>query len=136
LPRGLGAVLQVDPDRLVDSSSIEGVVGLNMPELVVIDANALATWLALEAANVWWTVDGETTLEGQLDLPCTGSDLAIAVRKHGGELVVLVPIMARLAPACAILAHSPCGTRMERVSSSSRGNRNRTIAGWSPRMST
>jgi hypothetical protein len=62
-----------------------------MPELVVIDANALATWLALEAANVWWTVDGENTLEGQLDLPCTGSALAAAVREHGGELVVLVP---------------------------------------------
>ena len=54
----------------------------------VIDANALAAWLAKDAAEVWWTVDGEINLEAQLDLPCTGSDLATAVRTHGGELVV------------------------------------------------
>ena len=54
----------------------------------MIDANALATWLAKEAGDIWWTVDGETSLEAQLDLPCTGSDLAAAVRKHGGELLV------------------------------------------------
>jgi hypothetical protein len=62
-----------------------------MPERVVIDANTLATWLAKDAADVLWTVDGEDNLEAQLDLPCTGSDLATAVRKHGGELLVLVP---------------------------------------------
>jgi len=62
-----------------------------MSEHVVIDANALATWLAKDAAEVLWTVDGENTLEAQLDLPCTGSDLATAVRKHGGQLLVLAP---------------------------------------------
>lgn len=62
-----------------------------MLEQVVIDANALATWLAKNAADVLWTVDGENNLEAQLDLPCTGSDLATAVRKHGGELLVFVP---------------------------------------------
>jgi hypothetical protein len=60
-------------------------------QVVVIDASALASWLAKTAADVRWTVDGETNLEAQLDLPCTGSDLADAVRKHGGELLVLVP---------------------------------------------
>jgi len=62
-----------------------------MPEQVVIDAHTLATWLAKAAADVLWTVDGENNLEAQLDLPCTGSALAAAVRKHGGELLVLVP---------------------------------------------
>jgi hypothetical protein len=62
-----------------------------MPERVIIDANALAAWLAREVADVLWTVDGENHLEAQLDLPCTGSALATAVRKHGGELLVLVP---------------------------------------------
>jgi hypothetical protein len=57
----------------------------------IIDANALASWLAREGGDVRWTVDGEATLEAQLDLPCTGSDLGDAVRKHGGELLVLVP---------------------------------------------
>jgi len=62
-----------------------------VPEQVVINANTLATWLAKYAADVLWTVDGENDLEAQLDLPCTGSDLAAAVRKHGGELLVQVP---------------------------------------------
>ena len=57
----------------------------------IIDANALASWLAREGDDVRWTVDGEASLEAQLDLPCTGSDLGDAVRKHGGELLVLVP---------------------------------------------
>jgi hypothetical protein len=56
---------------------------------VMIDANALANWLAKSAGSVLWTVDGEDTLEAQLDLPCTGSDLAVAVRRRGGELLVL-----------------------------------------------
>jgi hypothetical protein len=58
---------------------------------VIIDANSLANWLAKSAGDMRWTVDGEASLEAQLDLPCTGSDLADAVRKHGGELLVLVP---------------------------------------------
>jgi len=69
-----------------------------MTEQVVIDANALATWLAKDAADVLWTVDGENNLEAQLDLPCTGRDLASAVRKHGGELLVLVPHHGSLGP--------------------------------------
>jgi hypothetical protein len=60
-------------------------------QLVAIDAGVLADWFAKNAADASWTVDGETNLEGQLDLPCTGSDLAEAMRKHGGELLVLVP---------------------------------------------
>lgn len=56
----------------------------------IIDANALASWLARQGGDVRWTVDGEASLEAQLDLPCTGSDLGDAVRKHGGELLVLV----------------------------------------------
>jgi hypothetical protein len=60
-----------------------------MSQQVVIDASVLAGWLANNAADVRWTVDGESTLEAWLDLPCTGSDLADAVRKHGGELLVL-----------------------------------------------
>lgn len=59
-------------------------------QVVAIDAGVLADWFAKNAADAFWTVDGETNLEGQLDLPCTGSDLAEAVRKHGGELLVLV----------------------------------------------
>lgn len=58
---------------------------------VIIDANTLASWLVRDAGDVRWTVDGEASLEAQLDLPCTGSDLGDAVRKHGGELLVLVP---------------------------------------------
>jgi hypothetical protein len=60
-------------------------------QVVAIDAGVLADWLAKNAADAFWTVDGETNLEGQLDLRCTGSDLAEAVRKHGGELLALVP---------------------------------------------
>jgi hypothetical protein len=60
-----------------------------MSQQVVIDADVLAGWLAEKAADVRWTVDGESNLEAWLDLPCTGSDLAEAVRKHGGELLVL-----------------------------------------------
>lgn len=60
-------------------------------QAVVLDAGVLANWLAKNAGDVFWTVDGEMSLESQLDLPCTGSDLADAMRKHGGELLVLVP---------------------------------------------
>ena len=60
-------------------------------QLVTIDAALLANWFVKNAPDVLWTVDGETNLEGELDLPCTGSDLANAVRKHGGQLLVLVP---------------------------------------------
>lgn len=60
-----------------------------MSELVVIDADTWAAWLAKDAADVRWTVDGDDNLEAQLDLPCTGSELADAVRKHGGELLML-----------------------------------------------
>ena len=62
-----------------------------MSEHVIIDANVLANWLAHSAGSVLWTVDGEDTLQAQLDLPCTGGDLAAAVRRHGGELLVLTP---------------------------------------------
>lgn len=55
-------------------------------ESVTIDANSLASWF--EAADAWWTVDGEEMLAAELDLPVTGSDLAEAVRKHGGEVLV------------------------------------------------
>ena len=65
---------------------------------VIIDASALASWLAGEGGDVRWTVDGEASLEAQLDLPCTGSDLGHAVRKHGGELLVLVPHQVSLVP--------------------------------------
>ena len=60
-----------------------------MSQQVVIDAAVLAGWFAENAADVRWSVDGESNLEAWLDLPCTGSDLADAVRKHGGELLVL-----------------------------------------------
>ena len=61
-----------------------------MQERVIIEASAFASWLAQDAGDVLWTVDGENNLEAQLDLPWTGSDLAAAIRKHGGELLVLV----------------------------------------------
>lgn len=53
---------------------------------VTIDVNALASWFA--AADAWWTVDGEEMLAAELDLPVTGSDLAKAVRKHGGDILI------------------------------------------------
>jgi hypothetical protein len=67
----------------------------------IIDANTLASWLAREGGDVRWTVDGEASLEAQLDLPCTGSDLGDAVRKHGGELLVLMPHHGSVVPAGA-----------------------------------
>lgn len=60
-------------------------------QVVLIDAGVLANWLVKNAGEVLWTVDGETNLEAQLDLPCTGSALASAVRRHGGEILVHVP---------------------------------------------
>lgn len=54
---------------------------------VTIDANSLASWFARNA-DAWWTVDGEEMLAAELDLPVTGSDLAEAVRKHGGDVLI------------------------------------------------
>lgn len=55
-------------------------------ESVTIDASSLASWF--EAADAWWTVDGEEILAAELDLPVTGDALAEAVRKHGGDVLI------------------------------------------------
>jgi len=57
-------------------------------DAVSIDSNVLASWFERDAADAWWTVDGEEILAAELDLPVTGSDLAEAVRRHGGDVLI------------------------------------------------
>jgi hypothetical protein len=56
-----------------------------------IDATELASWLAEQPADILWSVDGEERLAGDLSLPCTGEDLATALRVHGGRIRVELP---------------------------------------------
>lgn len=65
-----------------------------MPE---IDAGELASWLIERARDVLWSVDGEEQLAGALSLPCTGEDLAVAIREHGGRIQVEPPAGAQIA---------------------------------------
>jgi hypothetical protein len=68
---------------------------------VVIDANVLAEWLTQRAPDRWWTVDGEEQFGRVLNLPCSGRDLAEALRRHGGSLKVFLPTGRKLPAAPA-----------------------------------
>lgn len=56
-----------------------------------LDAAALANWLSKDAAENWWTVDGDMILMGIVDFPCPGKLLAEEIRKRGGRLRVFLP---------------------------------------------
>lgn len=63
-----------------------------------INAAEFASWLAERAAGIWWSVDGDEQLAGELLLPCTGEDLAAVIRRRGGRIEVVPPAGAALEP--------------------------------------
>jgi uncharacterized protein (DUF433 family) len=54
-----------------------------------IDAGELATWLERQGADLWWSVDGDPLLMGDVSLPCPAPDLADAIRRINRPLLVL-----------------------------------------------
>lgn len=68
--------------------------GINLAEHEV-EATKLADWLEQEAPERLWSVDGERRIIGEVNLPCSGRDLAQVIRRLGGTLSVLGPADAK-----------------------------------------
>jgi len=64
-----------------------------------VDVVALADWLARQAGERLWTVDGEDRIAGALRLPCLGRELAAALKSWGGRLRVFGPQGAQASSA-------------------------------------
>lgn len=56
----------------------------------VIRSEELAKWLDGHP-EIWWTVDGDPLLTGEVDFPCPASELSAALRTHKKRLLVLAP---------------------------------------------
>jgi hypothetical protein len=54
-----------------------------------IDAVELAAWLEGQGNELWWSVDGDPVLMGDVSFPCPAPDLARAIRKINKPLLVL-----------------------------------------------
>ena len=54
-----------------------------------IPAIELALWLERQGAGSWWTVDGDPSLMENISFPCSGDDLARALRDKGEPLLVI-----------------------------------------------
>lgn len=65
-------------------------------------AAELARWL--EQAGGTWTLEGEPALAKSLPVPAPGAVLADALRKRGGELVVLAPDVGAFLENATIVA--------------------------------
>ena len=53
----------------------------------VISATELADWLETQTEE-WWSVDGDWFLSSTVDFPCPAEELANALRRHGGQVLV------------------------------------------------
>jgi hypothetical protein len=69
------------------------------PRSLDIDAAVLADWLAGQASDRFWTVDGEPRIQEMLPLPCSGSDLAAVLKNRGSRVRVFGPDATREASA-------------------------------------
>ncbi|MEX2121410.1 MAG: hypothetical protein WD847_17585 [Pirellulales bacterium] len=49
----------------------------------------LAKWLDQQPEDSWWSVDGDPLLTERLDFPCPPDELAGALRKVNGDLLLL-----------------------------------------------
>lgn len=54
-----------------------------------INASELADWLESQGSGLWWSVDGDPLLMGDVSFPCPAPDLANAIRKVDKPLLVL-----------------------------------------------
>lgn len=62
-----------------------------------IAVDQLADWIVRQGDDRWWTIDGDPTLTGQLDLPCPGDELAAVLRRNGPTVIVWDPERASAA---------------------------------------
>ncbi|QEH36062.1 hypothetical protein OJF2_46200 [Aquisphaera giovannonii] len=53
-----------------------------------IAASELASWIESQGTDLWWNVDGDPLLTGQLSLPCPGDELAEELRRIDRPLLV------------------------------------------------
>ncbi len=60
----------------------------NLPRLELQSAE-LATWLDKQAPDIWWLVDGDPLLTGNLSFPCPGDVLAKELRRVGQPLLLI-----------------------------------------------
>lgn len=58
-----------------------------MVDYYEIPSAELAAWLR-ERSDSWWTVDGDPLLMGELELPCSGSQLADVFERANRPLLV------------------------------------------------
>lgn len=54
-----------------------------------ISAVELAAWLESQGNELWWSVDGDPILMGNVSFPCPAPNLARAIRKINKPLLVL-----------------------------------------------
>jgi hypothetical protein len=52
-----------------------------------VSASTLAKWIENQP-NRWWVVDGDPLLTSQVDFPCPSDELAPAIERIGGNLLV------------------------------------------------
>jgi hypothetical protein len=62
----------------------------NLPRLELPSAE-LAAWLDKQGSDVWWFVDGDPLLTGNVSFPCTGDVLAAELRRLNQPLLVVPP---------------------------------------------
>lgn len=56
-----------------------------------IDASELAAWVEAQGLDLWWSVDGDPLLMGNLSLPCPGDELAAELRRINRPLLIRAP---------------------------------------------
>jgi hypothetical protein len=88
-------------DRLLGPSK-DGILKSMSGSVLDVEAAALADWLAQQAGDRLWTVDGEPRLAGALRLPCLGRDLAATLKSRGGRLRVFGPQGAQASSAAEL----------------------------------
>lgn len=54
-----------------------------------IAAADLATWLEGQGTDLWWSVDGDPLLMGEVSFPCPAPELASTIRKIDRPLLIL-----------------------------------------------
>ena len=58
-------------------------------------SNQLAAWLDNQDADVWWLVDGDPLLTGNISFPCPGDVLAEELRRIDQTLFLIPPEEAK-----------------------------------------
>ncbi len=53
-----------------------------------VESSELADWLESQGTDIWWSVDGDRFLMGQMSVPCPADELAALLRRINRPLLV------------------------------------------------